>query len=255
MVRPNLLITGVSGLIGNILLNALRDSYEIYGLDKKPTESCPNFFNTDITDFEAVKVVFQNLSDLRFVVHLAGDPREDADWETVWKDNIHGTWNVYAAAQEHGNVRRIVFASSNHVTGAYEWDWLNMRDAGEKLTATDLIRPNGPYGISKQTGEAIARYYYDRYGLESVCLRIGTVNPDPGLPTIERHLGSWLSHDDLVTLVKRALDADEDFPGFGIYYGVSDNRHRFWDLSDATMELGYQPNDNASDFWPPADAQ
>ena len=54
---------------------------------------------------------------------------------------------------------------------------------------------------------------------------------------------TWLSHRDLLQLVKCSLTADVEF---GIYYGVSDNRKRFWDISNAERELGYRPQDDAS---------
>ncbi len=33
---------------------------------------------------------------------------------------------------------------------------------------------------------------------------------------------------------------------FGIYYGVSNNKKRFWDISNAESEIDYQPEDDAS---------
>jgi hypothetical protein len=85
--------------------------------------------------------------------------------------------------------------------------------------------------------------YYEVHGLESVCLRIGSVLKDDDPARHVRNQSIWLSHRDLVQLVKKSLLAEVRF---AIYYGVSNNRRRFWDISDAMAEIGYQPEDDAS---------
>jgi uronate dehydrogenase len=37
--------------------------------------------------------------------------------------------------------------------------------------------PRRLYGVSKCFGENLSRFYYDRYGIETVCLRIGSSFP------------------------------------------------------------------------------
>ncbi len=56
------------------------------------------------------------------VIHLAADARMEADWNSVNESNIQGSFNVFEAARRH-SVGKLVFASSNHVTGLYENDW------------------------------------------------------------------------------------------------------------------------------------
>jgi nucleoside-diphosphate-sugar epimerase len=122
---------------------------------------------------------------------------------------------------------------------------LHTKDNPNLITINDPIRPDGFYGVSKATGEAIARMYYDLYGLESICLRIGSVLKDDDPHSNPRYESTWLSHRDLVQLVKKSLLADVKF---GIYYGVSNNKRRFWDISNAVSEINYQPEDDASGF-------
>ena len=43
-------------------------------------------------------------------------------------------------------------------------------------------------------------------------------------------------------LVWRSIEADVKF---GIYYGISANSRRYWDISSAVEELGYEPEDDA----------
>jgi nucleoside-diphosphate-sugar epimerase len=240
-----LLITGSSGLVGGVLWHGLAGSFELYGLDLDVPEPPSNRFRADITDAGQVEAVFDRIPELAYVVHLAGDPRVDADWDSALRANIGGTNNVYAAAQRHG-VKRIVYASSNHTTGAYEGfpPSLHMKEQVDHLISSrDPVRPDGFYGVSKIAGEAIARMYFELYGLQSVCLRIGTVNGRNDSRGNPREQCTWLSYRDLIHLVERSLRADVQF---GIYYGVSNNRRRVWDISDAERDLGYHPQDDGS---------
>jgi len=59
----------------------------------------------------------------------------------------------------------------------------------------------------------------------------------------ERTKKTWLSHRDLIQLVKKSLYTDI---GFGIYYGISNNKDRFWDVSNTKKDLGYMPIDDES---------
>ena len=244
MTPPRLLITGCRGLVGRILWANLEKDFDLYGLDISPGEPSKRVIQADISKIEQVQAVFQHISPLTYVVHLAGDPRAQADWDSVFLNNIGGTKNIYEAARL-ANVKRIVFASSNHVTGAYEGfpPGLHLHQNQEKITVHDPIRPDGFYGVSKAAGEAIARMYFEVYGIESICLRIGSVTRDDDPRIDPRFESTWLSHRDLAQLVRKSLSTKTRF---GIYYGVSNNAKRFWDISNAEAELGYHPEDDAS---------
>src|SRR5204863_9840105 len=97
------------------------------------------------------------------VVHF-GCISVEAAFDSIMQSNILGTYNLYEAARKHG-VKRVVFASSNHVTGYYR--------QSERIDADDPVRPDGLYGVSKCFGENLSRFYFDRHGIETVCLRIG----------------------------------------------------------------------------------
>jgi nucleoside-diphosphate-sugar epimerase len=241
---PKLLITGHNGLIGKILWRGLADTFELHGVDICLSGQSGNIFRADISNLEQVNAAFERIPGLAYVVHLAGDPRVEADWQSVLMNNIAGTRNLYEAARAHG-VRRVVFASSNHVTGAYEGfpPSLHAQPNPALITTRHPIRPDSYYGAGKAAGEAIARLYFELHGLESVCLRIGSVLKDDDPTRIARSRSIWLSHRDLVQLVRKSLLAEVRF---AIYYGVSNNRNRFWDISDAMAEIGYQPEDDAS---------
>lgn len=245
MTQPRLLITGINGLIGGILSEALQDAYDVVGLDQTGSFS-ERVLQIDIADYEQVAAVFRQFSPLEYVVHLAADASVEAPWDSILQSNIAGTRNVFEAAREFG-ARRVIFASSNHVTGAYEGFapdlHLHKEFEPEKITIQDPIRPDSYYGVSKAFGEALARYYSARWGIEFVCLRIGSLLAEDDPTRSARHRKTWLSQRDLVQLVRRSLESNVVF---GIYYGVSDNKGAFWDISNARRELGYAPQDDAS---------
>lgn len=245
MTQPKLFITGAAGRIGQVLWHGLVNEFDLHGLDREPSAD-PRIVQADISELEQVETTLAAAGPFSLLVHLAADPRVDAPWEAILKNNIVGTRNVYEAARRHG-IRRIVFASSNHVTGAYEGFapdlFLHRQPEPEPLTVRDPIRPDSDYGVSKAFGEALARYYAARWGLTSICLRIGSVLGDDDPGDDPRHRKIWLSHRDLVHLVRCSLLADVTF---GIYYGVSANTGRFWSIENARRDLGYTPQDNAA---------
>jgi nucleoside-diphosphate-sugar epimerase len=240
-----LLITGINGLIGTILRNALQQAHMVYGLDRQG-EVSDQVLSADISNYGQVAQVLRQFSPVDVIIHLAGDPRVDASWESVLKSNIIGTRNIFEAAREF-QVPKVVYTSSNHVTGAYHGFEPNLhkytQPGSPTVSPEDPIRPDSNYGLSKAFGEAAARYYFERWGIKAICLRIGAVlkNDDPTKHPENRRI--WLSHRDLVQLVEKSLSSDVTF---GIYYGISNNKDAFWDISNARADLGFVPADDGS---------
>jgi nucleoside-diphosphate-sugar epimerase len=245
MSTSRILITGINGLIGTILHSALAEKYEIFGLDQTEPFS-DHVTEVNIAEYGQVADALRRSRPLDAIVHLAGNPNVDASWEEVLGANIIGTRNIFEAAREF-QVPRVVYASSNHVTGAYMGIKPNLllqhQLEPEKISVRDPIRPDSDYGVSKAFGEAVARYYCARWGVEAICLRIGAVLRDdnPTRDPLNRRM--WLSHRDLVQLFQKSLRSNVVF---GIYYGISNNKSSFWDISNAQAELGFAPEDDAS---------
>jgi uronate dehydrogenase len=166
------------------------------------------------------------------VVHLAGQPTE-APWPDIRDTNIDGTVQVFEAARRAG-VRRVVYASSNHAVG--------FTPVANDQPADLAPRPDTLYGVSKVFGEALGRYYVDRYGMQVACLRIGTFD---NRPTHVRSLSTWLSPDDAARLVDACLRSPA--LGYALVWGISANTRRTWSL-DAGRALGYEPKDDAEDY-------
>jgi len=232
-VFERLLVTGAAGGLGRELRPRLRRLARILRLsDVAPLAAAgvgEEVMSAALEDAGAVDAVVAGCD---AIVHLGGISTE-GPFAPILAANIVGVWNLYEAARRH-RVKRIVFASSNHVTGFYRQD--------EVVSPSDPMRPDGHYGLSKAFGENVARFYFDRYGIESVCLRIGSSFPEP---KDRRMLATWLSYDDLERLVVASLTA----PGVGcsVVYGVSANATTWWDNSSAS-HLGFRPQDSSEPF-------
>jgi uronate dehydrogenase len=225
------LITGAAGRIGAVLRGGLRDDVEELRLSDVveigDLVAPETFVAADLSDAAAVD---RAVAGADAVVHLGAVP-DEAPFAEIAGPNLHGPFHVFDACRRLG-ARRVVFASSGHATGMYP--------AGAPLDGSQPPRPDGIYGASKVWGEALGRMFAERFGLEVVCLRIGSFLPRP---VDRRQLATWLSHGDAVRLVRAALTAPD--VRFEIVYGASNNTRRWWPLTGA---LGYAPQDDAEAY-------
>ncbi len=233
---PLVLITGASGNVGRELVPRLASRFRLRLHSRStPIEVPPGPHETVSGDIEYAADAAGMVAGVDAVVHLAGQSSARASWDEVRAPNIDGAYNVFEAARAAG-VRRVVFASTNHVMGMYD------REQAWPIHPEQPPRPDGPYAVSKAFGEALGRYYADIHGLEVVCLRIGWVLERP---FNEQGLRMWLSPGDLGRLMVGALEAPVRF---GIYYGVSANTRCRWDFENTRAELGYEPLDDSEAF-------
>lgn len=231
--RRTVLITGASGNVGAMLTARMHDRYDLRLIDIEEGKSAEGLF-INAADIRSLDSVRPHMDGVDTVVHLAGDPSPQATWESVYENNIGGTYNVLEAARD-GGVRRVVFASSNHAMGMYD------RHSVWPVYNHQLPRPDSFYGVSKAFGESLGRFYHDEHGLEFIALRIGWSTDAVSADDDELLRAMWLSPDDTAQAVERAIEAEVPF---GIYYAVSDNANRRWDLTDAMVDLAYRPRDS-----------
>jgi nucleoside-diphosphate-sugar epimerase len=255
-VQPKVvLITGAAGLIGGVLRDGLADAYLIKGLDRRRVRD-RRIKRADVTNRRKLAHLFDGAE---AIIDLATAASLRVGWDDVLRD-CRGRVNVLEAARASG-AGRYILASSNHVTGLYEFehpyaDIIAGAYGGLDPNATPLIgptsplRPDGPYAVGKAFGEAVSKYYSDRYGLSCICLRIGSVNRSDR-PNEPRDYATLLTHRDLVHIVDCALRAPQELR-YAVYYGVSANRWRFWDIANAREEIGFEPQDDAERFRPTA---
>jgi NAD+ dependent glucose-6-phosphate dehydrogenase len=231
--RRRILITGARGSIGRCLTAGLKDRYDLR-LHNRTEEAEPAGFEHvtgDLADFDAVRPM---LAGVDTVIHLAANPAVSGSWESVLSDNLVSTRNVLEAARESGS-RRVIFASTNHTMGMYD------RDGEWPVYTTMPYRPDSLYGASKAMGEVLGRHYYDAYGLQFIALKIGWYTERLAVGRDHPILRAmWLGPRDTVNVHIGAIEAAVPF---GIYYAVSDNPDRRWDITNTMVDLGYRPVD------------
>lgn len=228
-----LLITGAAGALGTVLRNNLKEYAEILRLSdiNAMSQAAPHeeLVQCDLADFDAVLAM---VKDVDMIVHFGGIPVE-SDFLSIVHSNIIGSHNIYEAARRQG-VKRVIYASSNHAIGFYK--------STEVLDSNVMHRPDSFYGLSKCFVEDLGSYYYDKFKVESVNIRIGSCYAEP---TDRRMLATWLSFNDLTLLVVQSLVTPR--VGFTVVYGASNNSQQYWDNSKVSF-LGYAPKDNAADY-------
>lgn len=228
-----LVLTGAAGRLGSHLrepLSKMCDEFVSTDMLDAPSTLFGNetYVKADLTDLDAMVDL---LAGADMVVHF-GAIGDEAPFETLLGPNFIGAYNIWEAAHRNG-LRRVVYASSIHAVGMHKkTDFIGI-DAPHK--------PDTFYGLAKCFAEDLASLYWDKRGLESVCMRIlscaEVTNP--------RAVGTWLSYDDLIQLVQRSIDTP--ITGFSVVYGVSNNDRAPVDNSKA-QHLGYRPKDNAEKF-------
>ena len=228
-----IVLTGAAGRLGSYLrepLSKMADelvSSDIVA-DIGKLYAGEKYISADLAKYDEIYAL---LKDADMVVHFGAQP-DEAPFETLLGPNFIGAYNIWEAAYQN-KVRRVVYASSIHAVGMYP---------KTEFIGTDVPhRPDSFYGLAKCFSEDLARMYWDKRGLEAVCLRIISC----AQVTSPRALGTWLSYDDLIHLVTRAVDTP--ITGFSIIYGVSNNDRAGVDNSKAKF-LGYLPKDNAEQF-------
>ena len=231
------LVTGASGMIGVSLRDLLKDRYALRlqerpnGKSIGPARDGEEIVQADVADLDSMRAAVRGCD---AVIHLAASSAVSTPWEDALQNNIVGMYNVLEAMRQEG-VGRMVFATTNHVTGYYELK-------GRPCYPDMPVRPDGYYGASKAFGEALARFYVDEHGLAVICLRIGSWQPEP---LNVRHLSTWLSPRDMAQLAWRSIETPLTW---GIFYAISGNTRRYWDIGPTQEQLGYVPDDDGERY-------
>ena len=272
----NVLLTGAYGRVGTAIIDHLAgtDEYDFTYLDRRDHDRFETVV-ADVSDREAIRPAFDGQD---AVIHLAGYPETDGTWEQILTNNVIGTYNALEAAREAG-VETFVFASTNHVVGTYELEnapEIYSPDFDLVIDHTVPNRPDSYYGASKAFGEDLGRYYVDdfEYPTRFYALRICSVrheeydhpygDAERGVDEgwwereseeyermVARMKAMWHSRRDLTQLVECCLI--DDRVDFDVFYGVSDNYRRWFDLEHARAVLGYAPEDNGEEWDAPPD--
>ena len=229
-----LLLTGAAGGLGKVLRETLRPYAkvirlsDIAGMEPAAGEH-EEVVQCNLADKAAVHALCEGVD---AIAHFGGVSVE-RPFEEILEANIKGVFHIYEAARKHG-IKRVIFASSNHVIGFYKQT--------EKIDASVARRPDSYYGLSKSYGEDMASFYFDRYGIDTVSVRIGSSFPEP---LNRRMMATYLSYRDLTQLLERSLFTPN--VGHTVVYGASANRDVWWD-NHMAAHLGFEPKDSSEVF-------
>lgn len=228
-----ILITGAAGRLGSRLRTGLAPLADRVRLADRVAIENP-LAHEEIATFELddMAAVMAAAEGVDAIVHFGGAPLE-APWETILASNIRGSYNIYEAARKQG-VRRVIYASSVHAIGYHTLE--------AHIDAEAPHRPDSFYGLSKCFVEDLGRLYWDKFGIESVALRIFSSFPEPA---DRRMLWSWLSFDDCVRLVSASLTAPR--VGFTVSFGMSDNTVKPVD-NRLAGHLGFHAKDSTEPY-------
>jgi uronate dehydrogenase len=234
MAKTNrILMTGAAGHIGRQIRAGLRELATHVRLsdivDLGEAGPGEEIVPCELTDTPALRPLVR---DCDAILHFGGISKENTA-ESIHRVNIDGVYHLYEAARKEG-VKRILFASSNHAIGFHTRE--------TRLTASSPVRPDSNYGVSKVYGEALASLYWDKYGIETLIVRIGSCFPEPH---DRRMLATWMSAADMLRLIGCMLNAPR--LGCPIVYGVSNNPEQWWDNSEVAF-LGWTPQDSSAQF-------
>ena len=252
-MNENVLITGMSGLIGTVVRERLQATGEknLSALNRSEVEGISTT-RADLSNFDDIRPAFDGIDT---VVHLAAKAGERFTWQELLDTNITGTYNVFKAAAEAG-CKRVVFASSGATVSGYESiepykSLVEARydDAPGTWTLIDEqapTRPTGIYGSTKVWGEALGRHFADTTDLSVISLRIGFVNKQDR-PGRARDYAIWCSQRDIVDLIVKSIDLDMSLR-CETFFGTSRNKWGYRDLTRAIAIAGFAPQDSAEDF-------
>ena len=237
-MRERILITGPGGRVGTLLMPLLREHFTLRLFDTRELrgEADDEVVRGDILDLDALRAACDGVN---AVLHLAAIPDEDDFHTRLLPVNLAGAYNAFEAARQAG-VQKFIFASTGQTV-------LN-NPKGAAVTTDMPARPSTIYACTKLFGEALARHYSDIHGMSCLVIRLcyfrGYDDPLLRIPghDIQRE---WCSPRDLAQLVLKCLRSDLRF---GVFFGISNNSLRTWDIRNAQQLIGYEPQDNAADF-------
>jgi nucleoside-diphosphate-sugar epimerase len=274
----NILLTGGFGRVGSAIIDQLYSSspHTFTFLDRRAPEDTELKKAThveDITNYDRIRPAFD---DQDVVIHLAGYPSTDGTWDEVLEENVIGTKNTLQASRDAG-VRKFIYASSVHTVGMYEQEHapdIYTSDHDQTVRESDPVRPDSFYGLSKLFCEDMGKYYIENntFPKQFYALRLASVrNEEYDHPygdaergvvegrwerdsvayrnQVRRQKSMWLSRRDVAHMIDCCLR--DETVDFGIFNTVSNNEHRWISIKRAKDQLGFDPQDNGSNWRSP----
>lgn len=260
MPHQKVVLTGATGAISSLVIDALRERYDLVPVDiKEAGRDGRRIEGIRVLDIlrrpEEAREAFRDAFAVVHNGHLW--PAEGEDPFETEMANLRLARNVFHLALEEG-ARRVVVASSNHASDFHESLLLDRKL--DVVTPETKPLPHGLYGWTKGAYENLGFVYAlgRQFGkpLPNVHLRIGAPREtdlekvEPGnLRRMRRCLGAYVSARDLSQLYVKSVETEDIDNEWGvpfqIFYGISGNAHRFWSIANAQTKIGYEPKDDS----------
>jgi nucleoside-diphosphate-sugar epimerase len=203
-----LLVTGVTGLVGERLLRRLVDA----GMDCRALVRAGKRISDGVEVVEGdlfdIASLTQAVKDVSAIIHLAAVFRTP-DTDLIWKSNREGTRHLISVVKAHSPAARFILASTTNVYNA---------DNPHPSLEDDPVAPQQAYPASKVVAEQELR----DSGLNWVVLRFPFVygDGDGHLEALPKYAkaGKWhpamrmstIHHRDIATAMHLALDGVMD---------------------------------------------
>ena len=235
MKLKKVLVTGAGGLMGDYVIQELKDKFQLSGLDILPDKNGLPHIQDSILNIEAVRAACEGID---AVVQIAAIPNIwSGSGSEIIHTNVTGTWNVLKVAQEAG-VKRIILTSSDSVIGYTVLSGAMIPPSYLPIDHNHPRRPTDPYALSKKLCEEMAKSFVDDGAFEVVVMRpVFVLYPefeaevraraaDPegykgpvssaGKPPGGGAMWHYVDPRDLAVAYRKALILEE--PGFGPYF-------------------------------------
>jgi NAD+ dependent glucose-6-phosphate dehydrogenase len=249
--RKTVLITGAAGNLGAKLSHHWQGRYDLRLLDSSAN---PAIISADLSRWDLGWV--EHFRGVDTVVHLAAQATAHESWGNLIGANIDAVIHVFQAAALM-KVRRVIYASSNHVMGGYKdllepWRLTTNLPPlpGARYVVNGEQRDSTAYGAAKLFGERLGKCYSEIHGISVIAVRIGWVRPGENRPEdIPPERGPWfqlmwLSNRDFCQLMTRC--AESPLGGFVVLNGMSANTGMRWDIDSTRKLVGYEPQDDVT---------
>ena len=234
--RKTALVTGGAGMLGSALacrlvalgarvkvLDAMAPDYGGNAFNLAEVRKEIQFIQGDIRDAEALLPCVEGTD---YLFNLAAQVSYTDSNVDMLKDldiNCRGQIGVLEACRQAGNRPKVIFASSRFVYGRIERNPVNEKHPLNCLSI---------YGIHKLTGEKYHRFYYERYGIPTVSLRIANpYGPRQQMKHSKYGIVNWF--------IRQALDGKP----LTIYGSGSQKRDYIYveDIADAFLQAAASP--------------
>lgn len=183
----SILITGASGLLGTVLIDAImlrnklyNADIEIYAMSRnedKAQERFKGYWNMELFHFVQADVnkSFDVKAYIDYIIHAASNTHPHlyaSDPIGSLMTNIEGTKNILEFSRKK-NVARVLFLSSVEIYGnaLHETDLFDEKYCG--YLDCNTLRAAYPEG--KRAGEALCQAYREQYGMDIVIPRLSRV--------------------------------------------------------------------------------